>query len=127
MGRPQLFPHWSAIDPLSSIFVVDGNGNPLLSNNGGTTQTIGLSPYSANPAVHTGSILSSLAGSMPSTGNMLSVNSSIYIAAGDDLKLGSEIVTVTNVSGIYADRIAGTGTSTTAAAHSTGDSVTLAP
>ncbi len=39
--------------PLASIFAVDGNGNPILGNYGGPTQTIALAPGS--PAIGAGS------------------------------------------------------------------------
>ena len=40
-------------EPLSSILVVDGSGNPMLANNGGPTQTVAL--VGGSPAIDNGS------------------------------------------------------------------------
>ena len=80
----------------SAIFKVDSNGSPLLANNGGPTETIMLA--AGSPAIGAGGGLGQVT-SNGDAGATLTVNSTTYIAPGDYLRVGTEIVQVSAVTG----------------------------
>ena len=81
---------------VSSLFVTDANGAPLLSNTGGLTQTIDL--VANSPAIGNGRALSDLSTSVDDTSTTLVLTTTSNIAVGDLLRLDSEIVRVQSVN-----------------------------
>ena len=81
-----------------SIFVTDATGKPLLANNGGSTLTVALAANS--PAIGTSAALTTVV-TVPATpnGTSFTVSNPTYLAVGDLLKVGTEIVKVTSISG----------------------------
>ena len=81
-----------------SIFVTDTTGKPVLANNGGSTLTVALAANS--PAIGTSAALTTVV-TAPSTpnGTSFTVSNPTYLAVGDLLKVGTEIVKVTSISG----------------------------
>ena len=91
---------------LSSVLqTVSGNSQkPQLQNNGGTTQTIAL--VNGSPAISSAVALGHVTPNGDGGSTSLSIDNFSYIAAGDYLRIGTEVVLVQNVS-------AGVGTSGT--------------
>jgi hypothetical protein len=80
----------------SSIFVIDSTGKPLLANNGGPTPTV---PLAANsPALGMGAALATLS-TLTSTATNFTVTDATYLAVGDLLQIGTEVVKVTSITG----------------------------
>ena len=85
---------------VSSIFVTDGLGNPLLANNGGPTKTIALAPNSL--AAGKGTFLTFVNSNQPpmtSTDSSVTVTDPTLITVGVSLRIDSEIVLVTGKAG----------------------------
>jgi hypothetical protein len=84
---------------LAQVLSTDSAGNPLLADNGGPTQTIALVPGSAtnpNPALGAAVALATLGSGLiaTDTADTITVDSTTFLALGDALKIGSEIVTI---------------------------------
>ncbi|HQU43447.1 MAG TPA: choice-of-anchor Q domain-containing protein, partial [Pirellulales bacterium] len=110
---------------IAQILATDGGGNPLLANNGGPTQTIALAANS--PAIGEAGALATLAGNLNASDatSVVNVSSTTFLAVGDSLAVGSEIVSVTAISG-NSITIARAQNGSAEASHSTGDSLYLA-
>ena len=82
----------------SSIFVTDGKGNPILANNGGSTQTIAL--IAGSPAIGAGGSLATLTQGIGSGNGTLILTppkSATFASVGDFLRIDSEIMKVTGI------------------------------
>ena len=108
---------------ISRIFVTDSTGNPLLSNNGGQTQTIALGVGS--PAVGAGSSLCTLSSSATAMANSLTVSNPVFLAVGDMLRIDSEFVYVSGIQGTSVTVVRGQG-GTVVATHLANATVSLA-
>jgi hypothetical protein len=107
IGDKSVFPsgNGNILNPANqNILVTDPSGKPWLTNNGGPTLTVGLA--TGSPATGPGGSLGHVTATGDSNGTTLAVDNITFIAVGDSLKIGSEIVLVTAVT-------AGTGTAGT--------------
>lgn len=107
----------------NTIFVTNGNGVPVLANNGGPTQTVALIPGSA--AAGTGASMSSLSSAVSNSATSFAVTSATFFSVGDLVKVDSEIVQITGISSQTLTVIRAQN-STTAASHSQNAVITLA-
>ena len=114
---------------LSGVLRTGGSGpvgfNPLLAFNAGGRKTIALTNSNLNPALGTAAALTTITVGLTASATSATVASSTYLAVGDLLRIDSEIVQVTGISGtsITVQRgVAGT----TAAAHNINAPVLMA-
>lgn len=82
---------------IGTIFVTNAQGTPILANNGGPTNTIGL--LAGGPAIGVGGSLTVLATSMTASGSptTIAIANSVLVAVGDLLRIDNELVMVTSV------------------------------
>jgi hypothetical protein len=80
---------------LASILQTNSSGQPLLANNGGPTPTIALA--TGSPAINAGIVLTNVT-ALGDAGTTLTVANTTFLAAGDFLRIGTEIVEVTSVA-----------------------------
>ena len=108
---------------LSALFNNDSNGKPLLANNGAETQSIALANGSA--AIGAGVALTNLPAAINATTTSITVASAEFIVVGEQLRIDSEIVRVTGISGTTVTVLRGQA-NTVAASHARFASITLA-
>ena len=116
------------VDP-KTVYASYYNTNPLiplLTNNGGPTNTVALIPGS--PALGAAAPIDSIgAGGLDSASTTLNVATGTFLAVGDALLIDSEIVIVTATTTSPTSFIISRGADgTTAAAHATGAAIKLA-
>jgi hypothetical protein len=111
---------------LSQVLATDSNGNPLLTNNGGPTQTIALVPGS--PAIGAAGALTTLSAAIAdATSTTLTVVDPTFLAVGDALWIDQEIVVVAAIDTTTDTITVARGQDGTAAApHAAGAPIYLA-
>ena len=106
---------------VTQILATDANGEPLLANNGGPTQTIAL--VAGSPAIGKAVALATLTQNLAPGATTMYVADGTFLAVGQQLKIDNEVVTVTatGINTIGISRAAGGGTS-----HASGAAIELA-
>lgn len=107
----------------NTTLAVDSTGKPILASNGGPTQTIALA--TGSPAINKGGSLATLTVSITATATTFNLSSATFVVVGDEIRVDSEIVVVTAVSGQTVTVSRGQGR-TVATSHLANATVTLA-
>ncbi|HEX7450464.1 MAG TPA: hypothetical protein VF306_23085, partial [Pirellulales bacterium] len=125
--------HANVIDaPLAQVLMTDAAGNPLLADNGGPTETIALTPGAAdtpNPALGAAAALAALQSGLNATDNSdtITVDATTFLAAGDLLRIGSEIVKIQQLNATPDTlNVLRAQDGTTETTHAVGDFISLA-